>query len=206
MIKIIRGLDITTLGVCVYNRKWQSVHLQQGDMDGACAVYSMMMNLIVLKVFTRNQVTNLNTSFKGNTAKGRLFKEFFVKEGLCRDGFYFSEIKEKLSHSFAKEVMSSVRQYMISQSAQASYVEELKNGGVQSLIKENPDKLFIFIAHEDRGEPYTSTAKMIKRLADRIIRVQGLTAFVGGRLDGEKYIISQEKAMLIHGSQIVEEK
>lgn len=104
MIKIIRGLDITALGVCVYNRKWQSVHLQQGDMDGACAVYSMMMNLIVLKVFTRNQVTNLNTSFKGNTAKGRLFKEFFVKEGLCRDGFYFSEIKEKLSHSLTKRL------------------------------------------------------------------------------------------------------
>ena len=126
MIKIIRGLDITAWGVCVYNRKWQPVHLQQGDMDGACAVYSMMMNLIALKVFTRNQVTNLNTSFKGNTSKGRLFKEFFVMEGLCRGGFYFSEIKEKLSHSFAKEVMSSVRQYATSVSDQASYVEELK--------------------------------------------------------------------------------
>ena len=126
MIKIIRGLDITALGVCVYNRKWQPVHLQQGDMDGACAVYSMMMNLIALKVFTRNQVTNLNTSFKGNTSKGRLFKEFFVTQGLCRGGFYFSEIKEKLSHSFAKEVMSSVRQYATSLSGQASYVEELK--------------------------------------------------------------------------------
>lgn len=126
MIKIIGGLDITALGVCVYNRKWQPVHLQQGDMDGACAVYSMMMNLIALKVFTRNQVTNLNTSFKGNTSKGRLFKEFFVTQGLCRGGFYFSEIKEKLSHSFAKEVMSSVRQYATSVSDQASYVEELK--------------------------------------------------------------------------------
>lgn len=41
-----------------------------------------------------SQVVNLNTTFKGNTAKGRLFKEFFVTEGLCRDGFYFSEIKE----------------------------------------------------------------------------------------------------------------
>ena len=66
MIKIIRDLDITDSGVCVYNRKPQAVHLQQGDMDGACAVYSMMMNLIALKVFTRNQIINLNTSFKGN--------------------------------------------------------------------------------------------------------------------------------------------
>ena len=83
MIKIIEDIDITTLGVSVYNRKWQPIHLQQGEMDGACAVYSMMMNLLVLKVFTRSQVVNLNTTFKGNTAKGRLFKEFFVTEAVC---------------------------------------------------------------------------------------------------------------------------
>lgn len=86
----------------------------------------MMMNLLILKVLTRNQVVNLNTTFKGNTAKGRLFKEFFVTEGLCRDGFYFSEIKEKLSHSFAKEVASSALQYTASLSGQASFVEELR--------------------------------------------------------------------------------
>lgn len=83
------------------------------------------------------------------------------------------------------------------------YVEELKNGGLQSLIKDNPDKLFIFIAHEDRGEPYTATAKMIKRLADRIVRVQGLVATVGGRTKGGQFVIDQEKAMIIHGSNII---
>lgn len=54
MIKIIKDLDITASGVSVFNRKWQPVHLQQGEMDGACAVYSMMMNLLILKVLTRN--------------------------------------------------------------------------------------------------------------------------------------------------------
>lgn len=126
MIKIVRDIDITALGVSVYNRKWQPIHLQQGEMDGACAVYSMMMNLLILKVLTRSQVVNLNTTFKGNTAKGRLFKEFFVTEGLCRDGFYFSEIKERLSHSFAKEVTSSALQYTASLSDQTIFVEELK--------------------------------------------------------------------------------
>lgn len=83
------------------------------------------------------------------------------------------------------------------------YVEELKNGGLQSLMKDNPDKLFIFIAHEDRGEPYTATAKMIKRLADRIVRVQGLLATVGGRTKGGQFVIDQEKAMILHGSNII---
>lgn len=64
MIKIIKDLDITASGVSVFNRKWQPVHLQQGEMDGACAVYSMMMNLLILKVLTRNQVVNLKTTFK----------------------------------------------------------------------------------------------------------------------------------------------
>lgn len=82
------------------------------------------------------------------------------------------------------------------------YVDELKNGGIQKLLKNHPDKLFIFIAHEERGEPYTATAKMIKRLADRIVRIQGLVATVGGRTDGGKFIIDQEKAMVLFGSDI----
>lgn len=114
MIKIIKDLDITASSVSVFNRKWQPVHLQQGEMDGACAIYSMMMNLLILKVLTRNQVVNLNTTFKGNTAKGRLFKEFFVTKDCAVMDFILSEIKEKLSCSFAKEVTSSALQYTAS--------------------------------------------------------------------------------------------
>lgn len=109
MIKLIDDIDIVwknnqPQGCCIYNRTWQKIALKQGDMDGACAVYSLMMYLILLKVLTYSQVTNLNTSFKGQTSKGRLFKEFFEKEGLCRSGFYFSTIEDKLRHSFSKEV------------------------------------------------------------------------------------------------------
>lgn len=82
------------------------------------------------------------------------------------------------------------------------YVDELKNGGLQKLLNNHPDKLFIFLAHEDRGDVYTSTAKMIKKKADRIVRIQGLVATVGGRTDGGKFIINQEKAMVLFGSDI----
>ena len=126
MIKIVKGLDITKDGIAVFNRKWQSIHLRQGEMDGACAVYSLMMNLMILKVLTRTQITNLNTTFKGNTAKGRLYKEFFITEGLCRDGFYFTEIRDKLSHSFAKIVKSHTEKYSNAQAEQGKYVENVK--------------------------------------------------------------------------------
>ena len=83
------------------------------------------------------------------------------------------------------------------------YSDELKNGGLLELLKEIPDKLFVFLAHEERGEPYTATAKMIKRMADRIVRVQGLVATVGGRTTGGQFVIDQEKAMILHGSEII---
>lgn len=88
MIRLIDSIDLVVskdnqpLGCCIYNRTWQKIALRQGDMDGACAVYSLMMYLISIKVLTYNQVRNLNTKFKGQTSKGRLFREFFEKEGI----------------------------------------------------------------------------------------------------------------------------
>ena len=50
MIKIIESLELTSEGVRLGNK--QKVHLRQGDLDGACAVYSLMMYLIILRIFT----------------------------------------------------------------------------------------------------------------------------------------------------------
>lgn len=116
MIKLLDNLDIVwkdgkPLGCCIHHKTWQKLALRQGDMDGACAVYSLMMYLILIKVLTYNEVTNLNTRFRGQTSKGRLFKEFFEKEGLCREGFYFSTIADKLRKSFAKEVSAVSRNF-----------------------------------------------------------------------------------------------
>lgn len=96
MIKIIQSLDLghdykcwQNWGVSIYNKKWQHVHLHQGDMDGACAVYSMMMYLISLKVLTRKQVIDLNTKFDGRVSKGRLYKEFFHRKRIVPRWFLF---------------------------------------------------------------------------------------------------------------------
>lgn len=144
MIKLVEDLDLVwknnlPQGCSIYNRAWQKVALKQGDMDGACAVYSLMMYLIFLRVLTYSQVTNLNTKFKGQTSKGRLFKEFFEKEGLCRDGFYFSTIVDKLRHSFSKMVSATSDNYNSSSSDQAKAVETIKeaiDAGVPIMIAE----------------------------------------------------------------------
>lgn len=86
------------------------------------------------------------------------------------------------------------------------YVNELKGGQLYKLKDEFPNTTFIFLAHEDKNEPYTATAKLCKKLAKIIIRVVGLTAFVSGRCPGGTIILNEEKAMLYHGSEINNKK
>jgi len=83
------------------------------------------------------------------------------------------------------------------------YNDELKNGVLKELLKKYPKKLFIFIAHEDRNEPYTSTAKLIQKLAKVIMYVEGLSCRVGGRVPGGELLIDENKAKIFHGEQII---
>lgn len=80
------------------------------------------------------------------------------------------------------------------------YQDELKNGVFRKMLKEHKDKLLIFVAHEERGEPYGATGKLIKKLSKIIVHVKGLNCFVGGRCPGGTLSIDEEKASLYHGT------
>lgn len=84
-----------------------------------------------------------------------------------------------------------------------AYNDELKNGGFKKLLRDFPDVLFIFLAHEDRGEPYTATAKLVKRWAKIIFYVEGLACNISGRCKGGKVVVDEERAELYHGHQIL---
>ncbi len=84
------------------------------------------------------------------------------------------------------------------------YKDELSYGGFQKLWKAFPKTLFVFVAHEERNEPYTATAKMIKRLSKIIIRIQGLTCFISGRCPGGTLMIDEGKSKLYHGNDIAD--
>lgn len=81
------------------------------------------------------------------------------------------------------------------------YADELKGGHVRRLQNEYPNTLFIWIAHEDKGKPYTAQAKLVQKLAKVIIRVEGLRAHVGGRVPGGEFDIDDEKAELYFGTK-----
>ncbi len=82
------------------------------------------------------------------------------------------------------------------------YKDELKNGMFRKMLRLHKDKLLIFVAHEDKGEPDGATGKLIKKLSKIIVRVQGLTCFVYGRCPGGILKIDEEKSKLYHGTEI----
>lgn len=84
------------------------------------------------------------------------------------------------------------------------YQDDLKHGNLWSLLKEYPNTVFIFLAHEKNGEPYTATAQACRRYAKIIVHVQGLVAFASGRCPGGRMIINEEKASLCYGDGIDE--
>lgn len=83
------------------------------------------------------------------------------------------------------------------------YNDELKNGVLKELKQKHSTKLFVIIAHEERGEPYTASAKLAKKLASIIVNVKGLACFVSGRCPGGTLTIDEEKAQLYHGNEIL---
>ena len=79
------------------------------------------------------------------------------------------------------------------------YSDEFTSSEIKKIKKEFPKTLFVFIAHEEKGKPYLSCANTASKLAKVIIRVDGLSLLVGGRVPGGSLNINEEKATLYHG-------
>lgn len=82
------------------------------------------------------------------------------------------------------------------------YRDDFKQNALQNLKNEFPDKLFIFLSHEERNEPYPSIARNTIKLAKVIVHIKGLKAFVSGRGEvGGTYLIDEAKAQLYWGDE-----
>lgn len=84
------------------------------------------------------------------------------------------------------------------------YNSELQKGFLKKMVDAFPRKLFVFIAHEERKEPYTSSARLIQKLAKVIMHVEGLACVVGGRVPGGKITIDESKAKVFFGDDVNE--
>lgn len=82
------------------------------------------------------------------------------------------------------------------------YPDELKSVGVRDFMNRLPNKLIVFVAHEERKEPYPACARMAKKLAKVFVHVQGLRANVVSRFaKGGTIVIDIEKSEMCWGAE-----
>lgn len=82
------------------------------------------------------------------------------------------------------------------------YDEDFKGGKLRQLQTTYKNTLFVFVAHEEKGEPFRAIGKLCKRLAEIIIRVEGLACTISGRCPGGRLAINEEKAQLYHNTEV----
>ncbi|MCB0501737.1 MAG: hypothetical protein KDD32_03580 [Bacteroidetes bacterium] len=110
-VKIIDNLYINENGVQskLRNGKFQNVHFQQGTLDGACAVYSCLMILILIKAAKYSDISSDSENNDKRFSIERLKKELLDLKGMHRNGNHFyhkkeDNLKEMLERSFSKLV------------------------------------------------------------------------------------------------------
>jgi hypothetical protein len=76
---------------------------QQGGLDGACAVYSLMMCLLRLKFLTKKDLDINDSSPDCRSPKGKLLHEILENNGLVRNGFGFIQLKREIKNYLDKD-------------------------------------------------------------------------------------------------------
>ena len=80
--------------------KYRPVFKKQGSLDGACATYSVIMDLLILGAIYEAD-TRIYAEHKSRTTK-KLFKVFCNDYGMHRQGQTFFKITRMLNESFAE--------------------------------------------------------------------------------------------------------
>ena len=109
-IKFIDNLSFSPDGELVSagsSYRGSAIFMRQGDFDGACAIYSLMMMLIMNHRINRRELVTRDKAPEYTSTK-RLQDELLADlPGQYKDGFFFNDLSAKLSSSY-KEVASAI--------------------------------------------------------------------------------------------------
>ena len=99
-IKVIKSIRLDSKSVRVKDANGSIVplHKRQGDMDGACAVYSLAMAMLCMGVVTNEDLQIYNCADK-RTRKGKLLSHFLEEQGLVRNGYSFVTMAKEIRAS-----------------------------------------------------------------------------------------------------------
>lgn len=78
------GLQVKDSG-----NSWTELHCQQGRLDGACVVYSVVMALLSIGYINNDDIdVSKDPNPDKRTDKGKLLSRLLDEKGLVRDGYY----------------------------------------------------------------------------------------------------------------------
>ena len=99
-IHIIDSIKLSHKGLCTLDEtnKWIRLHKQQGDLDGACAIYSLFMAMLCKGLLTEDD-TKLYNRPDRRTDKGKLLYQFFNERGMIRDGYSYITLAKEINES-----------------------------------------------------------------------------------------------------------
>ena len=99
-IHVIDSIRLNHKGLCVLDekRKWVKLHKQQGDLDGACAIYSLVMAMLCRGLLADDD-TRVYSRPDRRTDKGRFLYHFFNERGMIRDGYSYVTLAKEINLS-----------------------------------------------------------------------------------------------------------
>lgn len=106
----IKQLQLQGIGpVSLQAKKWRSVHLTQGSVDGACGPYSVMMALLILGCIRWDEVTSFDFWFDPAHGKGKLWSMLEKRSGFLRDGTDLKDLQTLLHKSFGEVLTTTAK-------------------------------------------------------------------------------------------------
>lgn len=110
MITAIHGIYLRNQQVLVKdaNKHLVPLHRRQGDLDGACAVYSTIMCMLLIGYLSEEDLLLYNSPDK-RTAKGKILHELMENNGLVRNGFSYIKLKKELDDKCGSDIVVNRR-------------------------------------------------------------------------------------------------
>ena len=99
-IHIIDSIRLNHKGLCTLDEKhkWVKLHKQQGDLDGACAIYSLVMAMLCKGLLTDDETQVYNRPDR-RTDKGKFLYQFFNERGMIREGYSYVTLAKEINES-----------------------------------------------------------------------------------------------------------
>lgn len=110
MITAIHGIYLRNQQVLVKdaNKHLVPLHRRQGDLDGACAVYSTIMCMLLIGYLSEEDLLLYNSPDK-RIAKGKILHELMENNGLVRNGFSYIKLKKELDDKCGSDIVVNRR-------------------------------------------------------------------------------------------------